>query len=64
MNTGFRTSTVSGVVGVVVYMLLKVVGLVFPDFLTAVPATEEFVAGVAAYIAARVNKTPENPGIL
>lgn len=62
METGFRTSTVAGVTGVVAYVLMKVLGIVAPDLVVAVPGLEESVAGVFAYFAARFNKTPDEPG--
>jgi len=59
---GFRTSTVAGVVGMAVYGIMKAIAVLAPEFLAAVPVTEEFVAAALAYIAARVNKTPSQPG--
>jgi len=64
MEIGFRTSTVAGVTGVITLVLMKVLAIVAPEFVAAVPGLEETVAGIAAYIAARLNKTPKDPGVV
>lgn len=64
MNTGLRTSTVGTGAFILVYVVMQVITHFAPDFVAAVPALEETVAAIAAYVAARLNKTPKEPGIV
>ena len=64
METGFRTSTVAGSAGVAVFILMKVLAVVAPEFVAAVPGLEGTIAGLAAYVTARLNRSPAKPGVL
>ena len=60
---GFRTSTVATIAGTITFVILKAVAFVAPE-LAADPQVEAGLAAVVAYLFARFNKTPTQPGVL
>lgn len=61
LETGLRTSTVAGGTGIVSFIVMKLLAIVAPE-LAGDPNIQMAIAGLLAYVAARINKTPANPG--